>query len=125
MTTILVADDDPDMRALVKSTLDQEAYEFIEAVDGDSDYATAVSEKPDVILLDVTMPAMNGFQVLEMLKSNPDTRPIPVILLTVRRQPKDEARGMRAGAIDYITKPFSRSELPDRVRLALTSLDVG
>ena len=119
MTKILVADDDPNIRMLVKTILAGEGYEFFEAMDGSSAYDTAVSEKPDVILLDIMMPGRDGFEVLESLKGNPDTKLIPIILLTARRTPRDEQRGMQLGAADYITKPCTREELQHRVRLAL------
>ena len=119
MTKILIADDDLSTRLLVKSILAGKDYEFIEANDGDSAYDIAVADKPDVILLDLMMPGMDGFQVLERLKNNIETKPIPIIMLTARRTPRDEERGIRLGAADYITKPCSREELEDRVRLAL------
>ena len=117
MTKILVADHDLSIRALVKSIFIGEGYELIEAIDGGSAYDVAVSEKPDVILLDVLTPGMDGYEVLERLKDNPDTNLIPIIMLTAL--PRDERRRMRLGPEDYITKPFSREELEHRVRLAL------
>ena len=120
MPKILVADDDHSARELVRLTLDKEGYEIIEAIDGGSAYTTAASEKPDLILLDVMMPVMDGYGVLQKLKANQDTEPIPVIMLTVNGQPKDELSGIEAGATDYVTKPFARDELLDRVRMALS-----
>ena len=117
MTKILVADDDDSVRELVKTALGKEGHEIIESDDGVSTYDMAVSEHPDIILLDVMMPGMDGFQTLRELKANAATSLIPVIMVTVRRTPKDEQLGMRLGAVDYITKPFSQAELADRVRM--------
>ena len=107
------------MREVIKDILSREGYEFVESADGDTAYSTAVSEKPDVILLDVTMPIMNGFEVLKRLKDDPSTRTIPVVMMTARRLPRYETLAMKLGAADYITKPFSSGEVQDRVRLAL------
>ena len=123
MTRILVADDEAGIRQIVKLMLTTEGYETIEAADGGSAYTKATEEKPDIILLDVVMPVMDGFTVLEKLKADPHTMNIPVIILSVKRLPRDEERAMRAGALDYITKPWASGELEDRVRLALTYLD--
>ena len=120
VTKILVVDDDLSVRTLVKSILSGKGYELIEVADGGSACEVAISERPDLILLDVLMPGMGGFDVLGKLKDDPDTKLIPVIMLTAKGLPRDEARGMRLGAADYITKPCSREEIEGRVRLALS-----
>jgi len=125
MVKILVADDESNVRELLKSILTGEGYAIIEAADGGSAYATAVSQKPDIILLDLMMPVMNGYRVLKKLKNHSDTEPIPVIILTALRLPEDVQKGMEAGAADYITKPFSSGELLDRVRMVLSYLETG
>ena len=123
MTRILVVDDERDVREMVKTTLQENGYQVLEATDGVEAYAAAadaaVAEKPDLIVLDLMLPKMNGFDVLEKLKENPQTSYIPVVILTARGQSQDETRALRSGAADYMTKPWSAEELADRVRIAL------
>ena len=123
MTRILVVDDERDVRDVVKATLEENGYQVLEATDGLEAYAAAaeaaVAEKPDLIVLDLMLPKLNGFEVLEKLKENPQTSYIPVVILTARGQSQDEDRALRSGATDYITKPWSADELTDRVRIAL------
>ena len=123
MTRILVVDDERDVRDVVKTTLEENGYQVLEATDGLEAYAAAaeaaVAEKPDLIVLDLMLPKLNGFEVLEKLKENPQTSYIPVVILTARGQSQDEDRALRSGATDYITKPWSADELTDRVRIAL------
>ena len=120
MTRILVVDDERDVRDVVKATLEENGYQVLEATDGLEAYAAAaaVAEKPDLIVLDLILPKLNGFEVLEKLKENPQTSYIPVVILTARGQSQDEDRALRSGATDYITKPWSADELTDRVRIA-------
>ena len=121
MTRILVVDDDRGVREVVKTTLQENGYQLMEAADGIEGYAAAaaVAEKPDLIVLDLMLPKLNGFEVLEKLKENPQTSYIPVVILTARGQSQDETRALRSGATDYMTKPWSDDELADRVRIAL------
>ena len=119
MTKVLVIEDEQVVRQLVGRLLTTEGYEVIEAPYGQAGYQIAVSDKPDIILLDLMMPVMDGFQVLNKLKRNPQTRPIPVIILTARIDAESERRCMRAGAVDYIKKPWGPGELGDRIAMAL------
>lgn len=123
MTRILVVDDEQDVREVVKTTLEENGYQVLEATNGVEAYAAAadaaVAEKPDLIVLDLMLPQLNGFQVLEKLKENPQTSYIPVVILTARGQSQDESRALASGATDYMTKPWSADELADRVRIAL------
>ena len=123
MTRILVVDDERDVRELVKTTLQENGYQVLEATDGVEAYAAAadaaVAEKPDLIVLDLMLPKLNGFEVLEKLKQNPQTSYIPVVILSARGQAQDENRALSSGATDYMTKPWSADELADRVRIAL------
>ena len=119
MTRVLVIDDEPLIRQVVNRLLTREGYEVIEAPYGLAGYQTAVSEKPNIIMLDLMMPVMDGFEVLSKLKSNPETRPIPVIILTAKIDAESERRCMRSGAVDYIKKPWGPDELGDRVAMAL------
>ena len=123
MTRILVVEDEADVREVVKATLQENGYQVIEAADGLEGYTAAadaaVAEKPDLIVLDLMLPRLNGFEVLEKLKANPQTSYIPVVILTARGQPQDETRALNSGATDYMTKPWAADELSDRVRIAL------
>ena len=123
MTRILVVDDEQDVREVVKTTLEENGYQVLEATNGVEAYAAAaeaaVAEKPDLIVLDLMLPQMNGFDVLDKLKENPQTSYIPVVILTARGQSQDESRALASGATDYMTKPWSADELADRVRIAL------
>ena len=123
MTRILVVDDERDVREVVKTTLQENGYQVEEATNGVEAYAAAadaaVAEKPDLIVLDLMLPKLNGFEVLEKLKENPQTSYIPVVILTARGQSQDENRALRSGATDYMTKPWSAEELADRVPIAL------
>ena len=118
MTRILVVDDERDAREVVKTTLQKNGYQVVEATDGVEAYAAAAG-KPDLIVLDLMLPKLNGFEVLEKLKENPQTSYIPVVILTARGQAQDETRALRSGVTDYMTKPWSADELADRVRIAL------
>lgn len=123
MTRILVAEDETQVRQLIATTLRDQGYQVVEAADGEAAYEAvaeaAVAEKPDLVVLDLMLPKLNGFEVLEKLKANKSTAYIPVVIVTARNQAQDETRGMKAGACDYITKPWSPGELEDRVRIAL------
>ncbi len=119
MARILVADDDPYSIKLLNFRLKSLGHEVICAMDGGKALAIATKEKPDLVLLDIMMPVMNGFQVLRKLKSREKTKNIPVIMLTAKVQEKDVVVGLEAGAIDYVTKPFSFAELIARVNRAL------
>ena len=119
MARILVADDDPLSIKLLNFRLRSVGHEVIFAVNGGEALEIATREKPDLVLLDIMMPVMNGFQVLRKLKSQEETKNIPVIMLTSKVQEKDVVFGLEAGAEDYITKPFSFAELNARVNRAL------
>lgn len=106
MPTVLVVDDTPDNR-LILSGLLSPLYRVIEAPDGETALRMATSDPPDIILLDVVMPGLSGFDVCRRLKSANETRDIPVIFLTSLNAPEDETRGLVLGAVDYITKPVN------------------
>jgi DNA-binding response OmpR family regulator len=116
---VLVADDDPDIRSLVTLRLERSGYEVVAAGDGEQALAAALERAPDLALLDVMMPKLDGYEVTERLRREEATRHLPVILLTARVQETDIARGVEAGADDYVKKPFSTSELRDRVQAVL------
>jgi DNA-binding response OmpR family regulator len=116
---VLVADDDPDIRSLVVLRLERSGYEVVAAGDGEEALATALERNPDLALLDVMMPKLDGYEVTERLRREEATRHLPVILLTARVQETDIARGLEAGADDYVKKPFSPTELRARVQAVL------
>ena len=111
MTTVLVIDDEAPIRLLCRVNLEAEGMEVAEASDGPSGLEKARAEPPDVILLDVMMPGLDGWQVAEELLEDERTRGIPIIFLTARAEFRDRARGLDIGGIDYITKPFNPIEL--------------
>ena len=116
---VLVADDDPDILQLVSLRLASSGYEVMAAGDGEQALNAALERTPDLALLDVMMPKLDGYEVTARLRRNESTRHTPVILLTARVQEPDVARGTQAGADDYVKKPFSTQELRERVQAAL------
>ena len=121
MSRILIAEDEPYIYRMLEFRLNSLGHEIIRAVDGAEALELAARENPDLVLLDVMMPVLDGFQVLRRLKSDDETKGIPVIMLTAKGQEKDIVTGIEAGAVDYITKPFSFAELIARINRALTS----
>jgi len=116
---VLVADDDPDIMSLVTLRLGLDGYEMIGAPDGERAVEEALERTPDLALIDVTMPKLDGYEVAERLRQHEPTSAIPIILLTARVQDSDVARGIEAGADDYVKKPFSDADLRMRVQAAL------
>jgi DNA-binding response OmpR family regulator len=116
---ILVADDDPDILALVSFRLERAGYEVVAATNGEEAVELARAHRPDLAILDVMMPRVDGYEATRRLREHEDTRRIPVILLTARVQEDDVARGFEAGADDYVKKPFSPQELGARVQAIL------
>ena len=110
-TRVLVIDDESPIRLLCRVNLEAEGMVVLEAADGPSGLEKARAELPDVILLDVMMPGLDGWQVAEELLDDERTRGIPIIFLTARAELRDRARGLDAGGIDYVTKPFNPVEL--------------
>ncbi|MCA1840259.1 MAG: two-component system response regulator [Actinomycetota bacterium] len=117
--SILVVDDEPDVILLCRVNLEFEGYEVREAHDGAEALQLMAQEPPDLVLLDVMMPAMDGWQVLATMNSSPDTTGIPVVMLTAKAQDRDQIRGLSSGAIDYVTKPFNPVALLRTVKDAL------
>ena len=113
--TVLVADDDPDIQSLVVLRLERSGYRVLRASDGQEALDLALSELPDLAVLDITMPKLDGCEVTRSLRAHAETVAMPVILLTARVQEDDVERGMAAGATDYVKKPFSPQELGARV----------
>jgi len=113
---ILVVDDEPRMTRFIRMNLELEGYRVIEAHDGVDALEKARTELPDLIILDVMMPELDGFETLEMLR---EVSNVPVIMLTVRSDEDDKVRGLELGADDYMTKPFGARELVSRVKAVL------
>lgn len=113
---ILIVDDIPANLQVLGNILSQESYEIALAVNGRQALTLVENTHPDLILLDVVMPELDGFQVCRSLKSNDETKDIPVIFLTAKNEAENVVRGFELGAVDYLTKPFNASELLARVR---------
>ena len=116
MKTILVADDEPTLVATLKYNLERDSYEVITAADGESALAAARARRPDLILLDLMMPGLNGLEVCRILRREMQ---VPILILTARGAEADKVAGLEIGADDYVTKPFSMRELMARVRALL------
>ena len=116
MTSILVVDDDDDIRALVGELLERAGHVVIKAPDGESALKLFYSRQPDLVVLDVSMPGLDGWEVLKRIRELSD---VPVLMLTARAEELEKVRGLRAGADDYVTKPFGRQELLARVDATL------
>ena len=119
---ILVVDDEPDITALVAYHLAKAGYRVSTAARGPDALKAAAEERPDVVILDLMLPGMSGYDVLAELRARPETRDIGVILLTARKQEADRIKGLTLGADDYLTKPFSPAELTLRVGAVLRRL---
>ncbi|MCX8106516.1 MAG: response regulator [Ignavibacterium album] len=119
MKRILVIDDLPENVFMLQDRLEHEGYEVITAYNGSTGIEKALSELPDLILLDVMMPDITGIEVCRRLVNNPTTKDIPIILVTAKSGAEDTKEGLEAGAFDYIKKPFNRIELLARVKSAL------
>lgn len=122
---VLVVDDEPDVLVLCEVNLELEGFDVRTASDGVQALEAVAGERPDVILLDVKLPRMDGFTTLERLQADPATADIPVILLTAYAMPSDQIRGWKGGAADYLTKPFNPSALVAAVRQTLAGEDRG
>jgi two-component system KDP operon response regulator KdpE len=115
-TTILVVDDEPQIRRVLRATLSSNGYEVIEAQSGQQAIEMVVTERPELILLDVNMPGMNGLEACNKIRMSFDG---PIIMVTVRNTERDKIAALDAGADDYVVKPFAIGELLARIRAAL------
>src|SRR5438067_384955 len=119
MRRILVVEDEPENRLLLGVVLTAEGYDVVEVEDGPAALEAAARDRPDIILLDVMMPGMNGYAVLERLREDADLREIPVIMLTALAQRGNLERAVEMGAAGYVTKPFEPAELLQAMEKAL------
>jgi DNA-binding response OmpR family regulator len=124
-TRVLVIDDEAPIRLLCRVNLQAAGMEVMEAPDGETGLALARSSQPDVILLDVMMPGLDGWKVAEELLDDPATDEIPIVFLTARAELRDRARGIDLGGVDYVTKPFNPLELAPLVRELLERVQQG
>ncbi|MBD0348074.1 MAG: response regulator [Thermoleophilia bacterium] len=125
VTTVLVIDDEAAIRLLCRVNLEAEGLTVLEAADGRAGVERARAERPDVILLDVMMPGLDGWQAAEQLVADERTRDIPIVFLTARADFRDRERGLEAGGIAYLTKPFNPVELAPLIRNLLDRLARG
>jgi len=125
MTRVLVIDDEAPIRLLCRVNLEAEGMEVLEASDGPSGLEVARGERPDVVLLDVMMPGLDGWRVAEELLEDVRTNGIPIIFLTARAEFRDRARGLDIGGVDYVTKPFNPLELAPLVDQLLDRIEKG
>lgn len=119
MNKILVIDDEPSINELIKVNLQIAGYKVLQAHDGDKGFALAKQELPNLILLDVMMPEVDGFTVAQRIRQNPATKNTPILMLTALSQLNDKVKGFDIGVDDYLTKPFEMDELKVRVRALL------
>ena len=122
MIKILIADDERDIRDLITFTLRFAGYEVISTANGEEAFQTAVNmeEKPELILMDVRMPKMTGYEACENLKKNNSTKDIPIVFLSAKGQESEVRTGLDMGAEEYILKPFSPDQLIERIKVVLS-----
>ena len=111
MKTIVVVEDDRDLARLIQLKLSREGFNIVNAYDGIEGLAEIRRVSPNLVILDIMMPKMNGFQVLKEMRADPVTKDIPVLILTALTQEEDVVKGFQYGADDYMVKPFRPSEL--------------
>jgi len=116
---ILVVEDEAALVELLRYNLEEEGFRVSAAADGEAALAAVAEDKPDLIVLDLMLPLISGLEICRQLRRRPETRGLPIIMLTARGEESDRIRGLDSGADDYVTKPFSPSELVARVRAVL------
>ena len=121
--TILIVDDELNSRKLVKLLLEREGYRALTAANGEEGLILAKVEQPSLILLDVIMPKMNGFEMLRRLREDQDTNRIPVIMVTAKGTEHDIASSFRLGAVFHVEKPYETNDLLQKIEVALTIKD--
>jgi two-component system phosphate regulon response regulator PhoB len=117
--TVLIAEDESALVTLLRYNLEREGYRVVEATDGEEALLLAAEEKPDLVLLDWMLPQLSGIEVCRRLRARPESRNVPILMLTARGEEADRVRGLNTGADDYITKPFSMTELLARLRAVM------
>ncbi len=125
MSKILIVDDEQDIVELLSYNLEKEGFSTAKAYDGEAALGLVHSEKPDLVILDLMLPKMNGLDVCKAIRRNPETANLPIIMLTAKGDEVDKIIGLEIGADDYVTKPFSVKELIARVRTILRRIQEG
>ena len=121
MARILVVDDNPDVRLALATILEDVGHEVLEAEDGEQVFDIVLDDKPELVLLDVMMPRVSGFDALATLKADTRTSQVPVIMVTAKGRPEDMAMARSLGAVEYITKPWADGDVELRVEWALAT----
>jgi DNA-binding response OmpR family regulator len=116
---VLFVDDEPGYSRAMTYTLEKEGYEVVSASNGLQALMKAQKENPDLIILDVMLPGMDGFEVCSRLRNDPQTSPIPIIMLSAKGQDADKSTGLRVGALDYLTKPVENTTLMEKIQVFL------
>lgn len=116
---ILVIEDDPVIQMLISQTLRREGYEIVTASDGSEGLRKVKETQPNLVVLDISMPGLDGYQVCHYLRQDPATANLPIIMVTAMARPSDQRRGFETGADDYLPKPFSLADLVTRVQSLL------
>jgi len=119
---ILLVDDEEDILDFLELILEEQGYSVIKASSGREALAAAQMHRPELILLDVMMPEMDGWEVLKLLKADEEITDIPVAMLTAKTEMKDKIQGLQEGAIDYICKPFATKDLLDKLQIILAQV---
>jgi DNA-binding response OmpR family regulator len=120
---VLVIDDEPGIIDIVAANLEGDDFDVLSASDGKAGLEALRSEKPELVVLDVMMPEMDGWEVLRHIEEDPETAGIPVIMLTAKAADEDYIHGLEEGAVEYITKPFYPQELVNRIKITLMVLN--
>src|SRR5712691_7437046 len=116
---VLIVEDEAPLVTLLRYNLEKEGFQVCEAADGEEALIEIAERKPDVVLLDWMLPLVSGIEVCRQIRRAPETRALPVIMLTARGEEGDRVRGLNCGADDYVTKPFSPAELVARIRTVM------
>ena len=119
MARVLVVDDEPDIAQILKFRLERDGHEILVAADGQAAVDLAVTERPDLILLDIMMPGMSGFEVLEQIRTRRGIYKTPVVMITARRSGVDMDKALAYNVIQYITKPFDPEKVAETVKRVL------
>ncbi|PRY65711.1 response regulator receiver protein [Vreelandella songnenensis] len=119
MAKVLIVDDEPNIVLSIEFLMEQAGFEVISAADGEQAIERVGTDTPDIILLDISLPGMSGFDVLEALRSRPTTAQLPIIMLTAHGREVEREKGAALGASAYITKPFSTQALVEQVQTLL------
>ena len=122
MSLILIVDDSPTEVHVMQQALERQGYQIVSASDGAEAIRKAKEMKPDLIFMDVVMPGVNGFQATRRLAADPDTKSIPIIMVTSKDQETDRIWGMRQGAVDYLVKPVPMDKLVEKAKAALAGV---